>query len=111
MTLIESPLLFAKEGDNLMRIMAFWNNKGGTGKTSLAFQTICAYAQRHPNKKVLAIDACPQANLSELMLGGLEGNGSQNLLSMQSRDPRQSIAGYFQKRLPSPYSMPLIVNT
>ncbi len=23
---------------------AFWNNKGGTGKTSLAFQTISEYA-------------------------------------------------------------------
>ncbi|TXK91244.1 ParA family protein, partial [Parageobacillus sp. SY1] len=22
----------------------FWNNKGGTGKTSLIFQTICSYA-------------------------------------------------------------------
>jgi cellulose biosynthesis protein BcsQ len=104
--LVDLPLLFAKKGSNCMRIIAFWNNKGGTGKTSLAFQTICAFAQKHGNKKILAVDACPQANLSELLLGGLEGSGSQNLLSLQSKDPRQSIAGYFQKRLPSPYTMP-----
>ena len=48
---------------------AFWNNKGGTGKTSLAFQSICRYAEINPNKRVLAIDVCPQANLSELLLG------------------------------------------
>jgi cellulose biosynthesis protein BcsQ len=89
-----------------MQILAFWNNKGGTGKTSLAFQTVCAYAQKYPKKRILAIDACPQANLSELLLGGLEGNGSQNLMLLQSEDPRRSIAGYFQRRLPSPYGMP-----
>lgn len=48
-----------------------WNNKGGTGKTSLAFQLLCDYAHSHPEKKILAIDVCPQANLSELLLGGL----------------------------------------
>jgi len=50
---------------------AFWNNKGGTGKTSLAFQAITRYAEKHPERRVLAVDLCPQANLSELMLGGL----------------------------------------
>ena len=48
---------------------AFWNNKGGTGKTSLAFQTICRYAETHKTERVLAVDVCPQANLSELFLG------------------------------------------
>ena len=43
---------------------AFWNNKGGTGKTSLAFQAICRYAEHHEKQKFLAIDVCPQANLS-----------------------------------------------
>ena len=27
-----------------MKVLGFWNNKGGTGKTSLAFQAICAFA-------------------------------------------------------------------
>ena len=34
----------------------FWNNKGGTGKSSLAFQTITEYAILYPTKKILAID-------------------------------------------------------
>lgn len=90
-----------------MIVYAFWNNKGGTGKTSLAFQTICHYAEKNANKRVLAIDLCPQANLSELLLGGLLGAGSQNLAN-QYVNTRRSIAGYFQARLPSPYIMPQI---
>jgi cellulose biosynthesis protein BcsQ len=85
---------------------AFWNNKGGTGKTSLAFQAICRYAERHEKHKILAVDACPQANLSELFLGGLTGHGGQQLLKRQGLVPRCSIGGYFQIRLPSPYNVP-----
>ncbi|MBY0338142.1 MAG: ParA family protein, partial [Acetobacteraceae bacterium] len=81
----------------------FWNNKGGTGKTSIAFQAICAFAKQNPSRKILAIDVCPQANLSELMLGGLEGNGSGNLLKVQGAPVRASVGGYFQTRLPQPY--------
>lgn len=83
---------------------AFWNNKGGTGKTSLAFQAICRYAEKHDSEKVLAVDVCPQANLSELFLGGLTKGGSDKLLQRQGATPRASVGGYFQLRLPSPYS-------
>lgn len=85
---------------------AFWNNKGGTGKTSLAFQAICRYAQVNSSQKILVIDCCPQANISELFLGGLTNGGSKNLLSQQGLVPRKSIGGYFQLRLPSPYNVP-----
>jgi cellulose biosynthesis protein BcsQ len=91
-----------------LKSYAFWNNKGGTGKTSLAFQTICTYANTHPEERILAIDVCPQANLSELFLGGLMGNGSGKLLQRQGSTPRATIGGYFQDRLPSPFSMPVI---
>lgn len=87
-------------------IYAFWNNKGGTGKTSLAFQAIARYAELNPKKRVLAIDLCPQANLSELMLGGLNNKGSEKLLERQGMVPRCSIGGYFQLRLPAPYTPP-----
>jgi len=89
-----------------MERYAFWNNKGGTGKTSLAFQVICQYAKNNPNSKILAIDVCPQANLSELLLGGLHSNGSATLLQRQGAIPRATIGGYFQMRLPAPYSPP-----
>lgn len=85
---------------------AFWNNKGGTGKTSLAFQAMTGYAEKNPGKRVLAIDICPQANLSELMLGGLANKGSQKLLERHGMMPRCSLGGYFQLRLPSPYAPP-----
>jgi cellulose biosynthesis protein BcsQ len=85
---------------------AYWNNKGGTGKTSLAFQSMVRYAELHPKKKILAIDTCPQANLSELMLGGLNNKGSEKLLSRHGEVPRCSLGGYFQLRLPSPYAPP-----
>lgn len=84
----------------------FWNNKGGTGKTSLMFQAVATYAHANPKLRVLAVDLCPQANLSELLLGGLEGKGSANLLSLQNSSPRRTIGGYFQARLPSPYAPP-----
>lgn len=89
-----------------MEKVTFWNNKGGTGKTSLAFQIICQYAYSNSDKKILAIDVCPQANLSELFLGGLNQGGSKNLLSIQGLIPRATIGGYFQLRLPSPYTVP-----
>jgi len=89
-----------------MESIAIWNNKGGTGKTTLAFQIVCAFAQKNPEKKILVIDVCPQANLSELLLGGMHQKGSDNLLKIQGQVPRATIGGYFQMRLPSPYSPP-----
>lgn len=85
---------------------SFWNNKGGTGKTSLAFQAVTMFAESKPGKRILVVDLCPQANLSELLLGGLVGKGSENLKKIQNESPRRSIGGYFQDRLPAPYSMP-----
>lgn len=90
-----------------MKTYGVWNNKGGTGKTSLAFQVICRFAQKNPAKRILALDVCPQANLSELLLGGLQQGGSKNLLIRQGLTPRCSIGGYFQLRLPSPFAKPV----
>lgn len=87
---------------------AFWNNKGGTGKTSLAFQTLTEYAIANPTKRILVIDLCPQANLSELLMGGLLRNGGDNLSNLYTTNPSTSIGGYFQERLSSPYQVPTI---
>ncbi|MEZ7240820.1 ParA family protein [Rhodococcus sp. GXMU-t2271] len=91
-----------------MLTYGFWNNKGGTGKTSLCFQSICFYAKAHPDARILAIDVCPQANLSELFLGGLANGGSDKLLARQGAVPRATVGGYFQRRLPAPYSPPAV---
>lgn len=94
-----------------MLTYGFWNNKGGTGKTSLCFQSICFYAKAHPEARILAIDVCPQANLSELFLGGLANGGSDKLLARQGAVPRATVGGYFQRRLPAPYSPPAVEPT
>lgn len=89
-----------------MKTYTFWNNKGGTGKTSLCFQTSVQYAIDHPNERILLIDLCPQANLSEYLLGGMLGNGAQNLESLWiNPNGRCSIAGYFYDHIPSAHTM------
>ena len=85
-----------------MRTFVFWNNKGGTGKTSLSFQAICAYAHKLPGQRVLAIDVCPQANLSELMLGGQTGSGSRRLLERQGLTPRCTNRWVFRESATNP---------
>lgn len=91
-----------------MLTYGYWNNKGGTGKTSLCFQSLTFYAKQNPDKRVLAIDVCPQANLSELLYGGLTNDGSTILLNRQDEPTRRTIGGYFEARLPSPYTAPKV---
>ncbi|MDP3840696.1 MAG: ParA family protein, partial [Methylococcales bacterium] len=61
-----------------MAIYAIWNNKGGVGKSYLTFQLASEYALQHPNKKVLVVDLCPQANSSSMLLGGMD-SGERHL--------------------------------
>ncbi len=49
-----------------MKTIAFFNNKGGVGKTSLAYHLAYMYADL--GLKVLAADLDPQANLSSMFL-------------------------------------------
>lgn len=78
---------------------AIWNNKGGVGKTFLTFVIACEYAVEHPDRNVVMLDLCPQANLSEIVLGG-NGAGSDNLEKLI--DAHRTIGGYFDERIDSP---------
>jgi chromosome partitioning protein len=90
-----------------MAVYALWNNKGGVGKSYLTFQIACEYARTHPDQKVLVIDLCPQANASSMLLGGII-EGEDQLNDISSRAPRQTIAGYVDERIRSPYVSPKI---
>lgn len=72
-----------------------WNNKGGVGKTFLTYCISVEYALAHPDEDVIVIDACPQANVSEIILGG-NGTGEANLNHL--RDRGVTIAGYIKER-------------
>lgn len=79
---------------------AVWNNKGGVGKTFLSFVVATEIANER-KCPVLLVDMCPQANLSEIVLGG-NGIGSERLDGLIRE--RQTIGGYFDTRINSPHS-------
>ncbi len=85
-----------------MAIYAIWNNKGGVGKSYLTFQLASEYARQHPNKKVLVVDLCPQANSSSMLLGGME-DGEKHLNNIHGQQSRKTISGYIDDRIRSPY--------
>lgn len=84
---------------------AIWNNKGGVGKSFLTFVLATEYAIKNPRQKVCVIDMCPQANVSEIILGG-NGDGYKNLSALlhdtKQDTGRKTIGGYFDKRLSQP---------
>jgi len=88
-----------------MAIYAVWNNKGGVGKSYLTFQIASEYARQNPDKRVLVIDVCPQANSSSMILGGIE-DGENALSAIHQGNPRRTIAGYIEDRILSPYVNP-----
>lgn len=72
-----------------------WNNKGGVGKTFLSYMLSVEYAIKNPDADVVVIDACPQSNVSEIILGG-NGTGETNLEKF--RNNNTTIAGYIKER-------------
>ena len=82
---------------------ALWNNKGGVGKSFLTFAVACEYAMEHPDEIVLVMDLCPQANLTEMLLGGKD-SASTALREFYSEKPRRSVGGYFEARLSTHHS-------
>ena len=82
---------------------AVWNNKGGVGKSFLSFVLGTEVAHRNPEKLVILVDMCPQANLSEIVLGG-NGDGARRLQALLSKkSERMTIGGYLDSRISSPH--------
>lgn len=83
---------------------AIWNNKGGVGKTFVTFVTACEYAHQHPDEMVVIVDMCPQANVSEIVLGG-NGVGATALEKILAGKNRKTIGGYLDERIASPHKV------
>lgn len=78
---------------------AFWNNKGGVGKTFLCYLCAVEYATMHPERCVTVVDMCPQANISEMILGG---NGAGADVAEKIYADSKTISHYVAKRLARP---------
>lgn len=72
-----------------------WNNKGGVGKTFLSYVLSVEYAIQHPEEDVIVIDACPQTNVSEIILGG--GDEGARVVN-ELCESNLTIAGYIKQR-------------
>lgn len=79
----------------MIKKYCIWNNKGGVGKTFLTYLMATEYANSHPEEDVAVIDMCPQANISEILLGG-NGKGQSNL--EKQYEDGVTIANYIQNR-------------
>lgn len=79
----------------MIKKYCIWNNKGGVGKTFLTYLMATEYASSHPEEDVAVIDMCPQANISEILLGG-NGKGQSNL--EKQYEDGVTIANYIQNR-------------
>ena len=107
-----------------MTAYAFWNNKGGVGKSFLSFVAATEYARTYPDTDVYVIDLCPQANVSEILLlnSDISINSDEELFDEEElfdydvihsnydvvhklieKKPRCTIAGYLEARLNSPF--------
>ena len=81
--------------ENKMKSSSYviWNNKGGVGKSTICFHLASVYAANNPDKDVVVIDMCPQANVSMMLLGG--GNNGEDIVEeLISGETPRSIVGY-----------------
>lgn len=72
---------------------AIWNNKGGVGKSTIAFHIASRYAELNPLKNVVVIDLCPQANSSMMLLGG-GMQGEQHVAALGTLQLPKTVVGY-----------------
>lgn len=80
----------------LLNSYVIWNNKGGVGKTTLTFHMATQYAKRFPDRKVLVLDLCPQANVSMSLLGPRDSErGTSSRITECFREQR-TISFYLQ---------------
>lgn len=87
-----------------MTSYVFWNNKSGTGKSTMVFQLSAAYAVENTSQKVVVIDMCPEYNVSTTLLRNPPTAALSLLTELRSsKIPydlyRTSLSGYLYGRL------------
>jgi cellulose biosynthesis protein BcsQ len=75
-----------------------WNNKGGVGKSTITFHIASTYAEKNPDRNVVVIDMCPQANSSMMLLGGGR-KAEARLQSLMGLETPRTIVGYITDTL------------
>ena len=86
---------------------AVWNNKGGVGKSTIAFHLATSFAQKTPAVKVLVIDLCPQSNCSMMLLGGGTRGEDRVLEYCQTEPMPRTVVGYIASVLSAGSKAPL----
>lgn len=102
----------------LLNSYGLWNNKGGVGKSTITFHLATRYAEINPDKNVLVIDLCPQANSSMMLLGG-GTTGETNVMNQCTLATPRTVVGYLSAvitngpgaQLPNPNDFAIQVNT
>lgn len=70
-----------------------WNNKGGVGKSTITFHVASMYAENNPDRNVVVIDMCPQANSSMMLMGG-GTSAESHLQELIIRSTPKTVVGY-----------------
>jgi cellulose biosynthesis protein BcsQ len=91
---------------SVIRSYAIWNNKGGVGKSTIAFHLASRYAEAHPKINVLVIDLCPQSNSSMMLLGG-GTSGENHVLDFCTEATPKTVVGYLSKVISGGSGAPL----
>ncbi len=84
--------------------LLFINNKGGVGKTTLAYNTAVSFAKE--GYKTVLIDLDPQCNLSRLALG--DNNYTDTLFSSTYKDVSDVLKGIVQGGADIDFSVPFV---
>ncbi len=90
----------------IINTYGLWNNKGGVGKSTITFHLAARYAEQHPDRNVLVIDLCPQANASMMLLGG-GTNGENTVLSHCTAPTPRTVVGYLSTVISNGSGAPL----
>lgn len=70
-----------------------WNNKGGVGKSTITFHLASMFAEKNPDKDVIVIDMCPQANVSMMLMGGGK-EAEKRLQELITMGTPKTVVGY-----------------